>query len=247
MTLFHKILSSYRRLNATFWLMRVSIKRKPPSTKWLRLILGLCASPHMPKLRIRKYTTCANDSSLNSRPIRGTHGFTLVELIVTVTVLGIIASIAIPSILTHLARLESQRVKHQIQNTLSLAKAESYISRQDILVCLSNHGGRCHRNSDETLLLFVDRNNNKHFDHQVDVLLTQQDLNLRYSTLKLRVGGRRHYTKFWGDSGKPRGHFGHIKYCPTSSYNQTTYQISFNQAGHIKQKLNENHPTKCNA
>ncbi|WP_413787019.1 GspH/FimT family pseudopilin [Psychrobacter sp. NG27] len=178
---------------------------------------------------------------------KGAHGFTLVELLVTITVLGIIATIAVPSILTHLARLESQRVKHQLKNTLSLARAESYISRQDVLVCLSNNGGRCHRDSDEVLLLFVDNNNNKHFDSDVDVLLTQQDLKLRYSTVKLRVGGRRHYTKFWGDSGKPRGHFGHIKYCPTASYNQAMYQISFNQAGIVKHKLNEDHPTKCGA
>ncbi|MFP3409245.1 hypothetical protein SB757_32000, partial [Pseudomonas sp. SIMBA_065] len=83
-------------------------------------------------------------------------------------------------------------------------------------------------------LLFVDKNNNKHFDSQVDTLLTQQSLNLKYSTVKLRVGGRRHYTKFWGDSGRPRGHFGHIKYCPTSSYNKSMYQISFNQSGIVK-------------
>jgi len=173
------------------------------------------------------------------------HGFTLVELIVTTMVLGIIAAIAAPSILKHLARMEAQRIKHQLENTLSLAKAESYISRQDVLVCLSNDAQQCHRNSDKTLLLFVDKNNNKHFDSQVDTLLTQQSLNLKYSTVKLRVGGKRHYTKFWGDSGKPRGHFGHIKYCPTSSYNESMYQISFNQSGIIKHKLNADHPTKC--
>ncbi|MCG3858155.1 GspH/FimT family pseudopilin [Psychrobacter sp. Ps2] len=184
-----------------------------------------------------------NDNILNAKQ---SNGFTLVELTVTTMVLGIIAAIAAPSILTHLARMEAQRVKHQLENTLSLAKAESYISRQDVLVCLSNDAQQCHRNSDKTLLLFVDKNNNKHFDSQVDTLLTQQSLNLRYSTVKLRVGGRRHYTKFWGDSGRPRGHFGHIKYCPTSSYNKSMYQISFNQSGIVKHKLNADHPTKCN-
>lgn len=176
---------------------------------------------------------------------KGRNGFTLVELIVAVTVLAIIVAIATPSILTQLTRMEAKRVKTQLQNTLALAKAESYITRQDVLVCLSNNGRRCNRNADKTLLAFVDTNDNKRFDARVDTLLTQEQLNLKYSTLKLRVGSRRNYTKFWGDSGKPRGHFGHIKYCPTSSHNESMYQISFNQAGIVKYKLNSDHPTDC--
>ncbi len=176
---------------------------------------------------------------------KGRNGFTLVELIVTVTVLAIIIAIAMPSILTQLTRMEAKRVKTQLENTLALAKAESYITRQDVLVCLSNDGKQCDRNSDNTLILFVDKNGNKNFDANADTLLLNQSFNLKYSTLKLRVGAGRHYIKFWGDSGKPRGHFGHIKYCPTSPYNESMYQISFNQAGIVKYKLNSDHPTNC--
>ncbi|MDE4454595.1 pilus assembly FimT family protein [Psychrobacter sp. DAB_AL62B] len=172
-------------------------------------------------------------------------GFNLVELIVTVAVLSILAMIAAPSIMEQLARMEAKRIEGQIENTLTLAKAESYIRRQDLLVCLSNNSGICHRDSYKSLLLFLDKNNNKNFDLGVDDLLEEQALNPKYSTLYLRVGNNRHYTKFWGDSGSPRGHFGHIKYCPTSTYNQTMYQISFNQVGRITYKPNESYPTDC--
>lgn len=173
------------------------------------------------------------------------YGFNLVELIVTIAVLAIIAMIATPYILAQLARMEAKRIEGQIENTLTLAKAESYIRRQDLLVCLSNSGGLCHRDSYKKLLLFLDTNNNKNFDLGIDDLLEEQALDPKYSTLYLRVGNNRHYTKFWGDSGKPRGHFGHIKYCPTSTYNKTMYQISFNQSGLITYKPNENRPTDC--
>ena len=172
-------------------------------------------------------------------------GFTLVELAVTVAILVIIVMIAAPHILRQLASMEAKRIANQIDTTLTVAKAESYIRRQDLLVCLSNNGGSCHRDSYKALLLFLDKNNNKNFDLGIDDLLLEQTLNPKYSTLYLRVGNNRHYTKFWGDSGKPRGHFGHIKYCPTSTYNQTMYQVSFNQNGHIKYKPNESHPTEC--
>ena len=172
-------------------------------------------------------------------------GFTLVELIVTIAVLAILTMIATPYILEQLARMEAKRIESQIRNTLTLAKAESYIRRQDLLVCLSNNSAICDRDSYKQLLLFLDRNNNKNFDLGVDDLLEEQALEPKYSTLYLRVGDKRHYTKFWGDSGKPRGHFGHFKYCPTSTYNHTMYQISFSQGGRVTYKPNASHPTDC--
>ncbi|WP_299185604.1 GspH/FimT family pseudopilin [uncultured Psychrobacter sp.] len=172
-------------------------------------------------------------------------GFNLVELIVTVAILAIIATIAAPAIMDQLASMEAKRIKNQLESTLKIAKAESFIRRQNLLVCLSDAGGRCHRDSDQKLLLFVDNNNNKHFDAQIDLLVNEETLNPKYSTLSLRVGNQRHYTKFWGDSGKPRGHFGHIKYCPSPTYSQAMYQISFNQNGNITYKPNDRHPTGC--
>ncbi len=186
-------------------------------------------------------------SSNKQKPLRphNEYGFNLVELIVTVAVLAIIAMIATPYVLEQLARMEAKRIENQIENTLTLAKAESYIRRQDLLLCLSNGGGLCHRDSHKKLLLFLDKNNNKNFDLGIDDLLEEQALEPKYSTLYLRVGDKRHYTKFWGDSGKPRGHFGHFKYCPTSTYNHTMYQISFNQGGRVTYKPNESYPTEC--
>jgi type IV fimbrial biogenesis protein FimT len=188
----------------------------------------------------RTLSICSKDSRRHDE-----HGFTLVELIVTVAILAIIATIATPYILSLLARMEARRIAGQIDTTLTLAKAESHIRRQDLLVCLSNNGGLCHRDSFKQLLLFSDKNNNNNFDAGIDDLLEEQALNPKYSTLYLRVGNNRHYTKFWGNSGSPRGHFGHIKYCPTSTYNHTMYQISFSQVGRITYKPNEDHPTGC--
>jgi len=171
-------------------------------------------------------------------------GYNLVELMVTVTILAIIATIAAPAIVDQLASMEATRIKNQLESTLKISKAESLIRRQNLLVCLSGAGGRCNKNSDKNLLLFVDKNNNKVFDTSTDYLLSKQSLNPKYGTLHLRAG-KRHYVKFYGDTGKPRGHFGHIKYCPSPTYNQAMYQISFNQNGNIKYKPNNTHPTGC--
>ncbi|MBP2279268.1 type IV fimbrial biogenesis protein FimT [Psychrobacter sp. PL19] len=171
-------------------------------------------------------------------------GFNLVELIVTVTILAIIAVIATPTVLTQLAHMEAKRIRYGMLNTLALAKAESLIRRKNLLVCLSDGNGRCDRDSNRALLLFMDNNSNQDFDADTDGLLVELTLSPRYGTLHLRAGNR-DYVRFAGDSGKPRGFFGHIKYCPSSNYNQAMYQISFNQSGIIKYKPSSMHPTGC--
>lgn len=235
-----KISSNYHRLLRVFLPVSTLMKRTINHARRVFRTNKLNTTQH--QLTIRNRKSAINLCVLGDK---GRNGFTLVELIVTIVVLAIIVVIAMPSILTQLTRMEAKRVKTQLENTLALAKAESYITRQDILVCLSNDGKQCDRNSDNMLILFVDKNGNKNFDANADALLLNQSFNLKYSTLKLRVGAGRHYIKFWGDSGKPRGHFGHIKYCPTSLYNESMYQISFNQAGIVRYKPNADHPTDC--
>jgi type IV fimbrial biogenesis protein FimT len=231
------MLSSYGKLSAFLLRLLRSIAYKHLRKKFAFSITRL----HMSFSNISPFDRVIVKKSI----FKDRQGFTLVELTVTILILAIIVAIATPFIQTHLARMEAKRIKSQLESSLTIAKAESYIRRQNVIVCLSDNGGRCHRDSDMTLLLFIDKNDNKHFDDQIDSLLSQQPLNPKYSKLSLRVGARRHYTKFWGDTGKPRGHFGHIKYCPIVDYNEAMYLISFSQAGRITQKFNENHPTKC--
>ena len=61
-------------------------------------------------------------------------GFTLVELMVTIAVLGIIASIATPSISLQLANMRVKSTAATLENALKEAKAESAIRRQDVAV-----------------------------------------------------------------------------------------------------------------
>ena len=240
MALLYKISSDYENLYTIIFLMFILGKtwliRHQYFFYWARIYIALLWQVIVNK------NISIDSSTFN---VRGRQGFTLVELIMTVAILAIIVTIATPIIQTQLARMEAKRIKGQLTSTLSLAKAESYTRKENVLVCLSDTGGHCHRDGGKMLLVFVDKSDNKDFDPQVDLLISQKPLNLKYSKLSLRVGNRRHYIKFWGNSGTPRGHFGHIKYCPTVAYNKAMYLISFSQTGIIKQKLNEDHPTQC--
>ena len=76
------------------------------------------------------------------RRISSTHkqhkGFTLVELMVTIAVLGIIASIATPSISLQFANMRVKSTAATLENALKEAKAESAIRRQNVAVTYTN-------------------------------------------------------------------------------------------------------------
>jgi len=65
-------------------------------------------------------------------------GFTLIELMVTIVVLGVIVSIAAPSISTQLANQRVKSTTATLINALREAKAESVIRRQPVTVSYIN-------------------------------------------------------------------------------------------------------------
>lgn len=178
-------------------------------------------------------------------PPKNSYGLTLVELVITLTILAIVTSIVAPSIIGQLAAMEAKRVRNEVTTALKTAKAESLIRRQNVFVCLTNASGQCHKDGNNTLLLFLDNNNDNQYNVAVDDLLNESKLELKYATTHLRTSANRAYTRFSADSGNPRGFIGHIKYCPSAAFERHSYQISFNMSGIIKFKPNSVQSTDC--
>lgn len=196
-------------------------------------------SLHNSKLKIKK------DNSIGyQQSVKHISGFGLVELTITLTILAVVISIAAPSIIGQLAAMEAKRFRFEATNMLKLAKSESLIRHQNVFVCLTNNSGVCHKDGSQSLLLFLDKNNNNQYNAGVDLLLSESQLGLIYATVHLRASDR-DYTRFSADSGKSRGFMGHINYCPSSAFKNNSYQVSFNMSGIIKFKPNSLYPNDC--
>lgn len=197
------------------------------------------------KLKIRNKSFYNSKACLNSS-FKNSDGLTLVELVITLTILAIVTSIAAPSIIGQLASMEAKRVRYEIMGTLKMAKAESLIQRRNLTVCLTDALGNCSKDGSENLILFLDRNNNNRYDAETDTLFSQQQINAKYGTVHLAAALQRDHIKFLGSSGHPRGYNGHIKYCPKNSNANVMYQVSFNNVGIIKHRPNSSrYPTGC--
>ncbi|WP_019672586.1 pilus assembly FimT family protein [Psychrobacter lutiphocae] len=175
---------------------------------------------------------------------RTQQGFSLLEAVITVAIVAVISSIALPALSNGLKSWEANATRNHITNAFRIAKTQSLIQRQNTIMCFSDSDYQCHREATKNLLVFVDVDNNDRFTPSIDSIILNQALALDYGQIYLRAANR-HYIKFYGDNGLPRGHFGHIKYCANNGDTSNMYQVSINQQGNHRFKPYHIKPTGC--
>ena len=90
-------------------------------------------------------------------PRKAERGVTLIELIVTITVLGIIATFALPAFTTFIKNARLTSVVVDFQGALNLARSEAVMRRQNVSVCMSTDGSSCNGASwKDGVLVFTD-------------------------------------------------------------------------------------------
>lgn len=87
------------------------------------------------------------------------NGFTLLELLVVVSILGTLAMLGLPSLEDMVARAETDSSSKSLQSALSLAKSEAIKRGESVSVCASNDGSDCATGQWSTgWIVFVDSN-----------------------------------------------------------------------------------------
>ncbi len=134
---------------------------------------------------------------------------TLVELLFTLSVLGILATISIPAFRHLIADTRMTSQAHTLFTTLFLARSEAVKRRQTVYVCKSDDGRACVAESSwrDGWIVFADANDNRERDPAESLIRVQRplppNLALRFSGL---AQGR--YVRFVPDgSAWPNGTF----------------------------------------
>ncbi|MBA1237853.1 prepilin-type N-terminal cleavage/methylation domain-containing protein [Pseudomonas kunmingensis] len=70
-------------------------------------------------------------------------GFTLIELIITLSILGIVVAIAIPVVDETIARSRREALKDEVERILHNARAQAIIQRRTVEVCGTGDGKNC--------------------------------------------------------------------------------------------------------
>ena len=83
-------------------------------------------------------------------------GFTLIELMVTVAVLAIVLSIAVPSFQTLITNNKSQTMGDEFAQALNFARSEAVKNKKRVSICASSNGTSCTGSWSEGFIVFQD-------------------------------------------------------------------------------------------
>ncbi|ENA33281.1 MULTISPECIES: GspH/FimT family pseudopilin [Pseudomonas] len=73
--------------------------------------------------------------------MRSVRGFTLIELMVTVAVLAIVLTIAVPSFSNLIQSSRTNALVNELNGTLQIARSEALKRRKNVIVCRRNEAG----------------------------------------------------------------------------------------------------------
>ena len=141
-------------------------------------------------------------------------GFTLVELVVTLLILSVLVSLAIPSFAHMIRRAEANGETERILNLLALARSESIKRSRVVTLCKSSDLVECGGEWQDGWMLFVDGDKDGSLDDDDEVLTTgrvEQDFILSY-----RAFGSFKHLRFT-PMGFTLSHNGTFKLCPADN------------------------------
>ncbi|OAL80872.1 fimbrial biogenesis protein FimT [Acinetobacter sp. SFB] len=160
------------------------------------------------------------------------NGFTLIELIITLAIVAIIVSIALPYFHDIMARQEIKNISNKLISSIQLAKSHAAIHHTNVVLCPSQNKVSCqssHWNSG--FIVFLDSNKNRQVDAD-EKIISIETTELKYGNLDWRGTLRTPSVTFQAENGLPNGSNGSFYYC--SNYQQTHYKILLSRMGHTR-------------
>lgn len=153
-------------------------------------------------------------------------GFTFIELLITLSILGLVLGIGMPDFSRLQLRFQAKALTSAIRQVLTFARQYSIEHGDDITVCGIDSGGRCARDNFFRLAAFIDRNQNRVIDEDETVITLKQ---LKYrGNLALRASLNRSYIQFQRSGASKQA--GSFTYCHPQ-YQEVTARITISMAG----------------
>ena len=166
--------------------------------------------------------------------IKRNKAFTLVELIVVISVLTILTTIAAPFFQEYQAKQEANSIYHKINAVNRYARSQSAILRQNIVICPTLNLSSCQANQwSHAWLVFIDNNKNRQVDSDEKILHVDQ-LKLKYGQLDWRGALSIPSVSYQAQTNLPIGSNGSFYYCSLKSSKH--YKIVLSKMGHLRKE-----------
>ncbi|WP_167812688.1 GspH/FimT family pseudopilin [Marinobacter daqiaonensis] len=157
-------------------------------------------------------------------------GLTLIELVVVVTIVGIVASLALPSFGNLLRSQQRHGAAADLVRLLNTARSTAISERTLVTVCPLNPAGTCTRNWSGTITAFRDPHRTRKMTVPSQVIHVLPD-----ASAGSRIGstGIFNYLAFEA-TGRAGSHIGNILWCPAEGDASQAAQVVVNWGGRVR-------------
>ncbi len=165
-----------------------------------------------------------------SRPSNAAYGFSLIELLLTMTIASILIAIAAPDLSKFWQKQQADTYIAQLQRAISLTRTTAISSREIVSLC-PYADGSCGGQWENGLMIFIDKNNNGLIDDKEE-LSEVIHFAPKNNTISWRASGGKNYLRF-SPNGMAR-QFGRFHLCAKSSDMTLARALVINRQGRTR-------------
>jgi type IV fimbrial biogenesis protein FimT len=165
-------------------------------------------------------------------------GFSLLELIVTLAVMGILLGMGLPSFTEQIKEQKSEQVINRLYTILQQTRHQAVSQRQATTICKTSDFSTCGGNWGEGILVFTDNNLDGRRDDGETIHLTINDL-FDEGNLHWRSFGNKSYLQFL-PTGATNYQNGTFTYCDKDNDIKKARGISVTVTGRTQKAFDRN-------
>ncbi|SMF43042.1 type IV fimbrial biogenesis protein FimT [Alteromonadaceae bacterium Bs31] len=159
-------------------------------------------------------------------------GISLLDLLIATSIFLILTSIAVPSF-SHLAKKNRKdNTVYAMLRILNFARQHAVDYSTDVLVCPTSNEQDCSGNWSETIMVFLDINNNKKLDED-ERLLQKQTIITERQALNWKGAGSPKYISY-NPAGFTGNQNGRIYYCDRLDIEKYRAQLVVYRTGRVR-------------
>lgn len=165
-------------------------------------------------------------------------GYTLIESIITLSIVAILASLAIPSFASAMRSIQSQTVIQSVAAAYQLARSSAISSRQPVVFCATTNQQACGTDWTQGAMVFADPDNDRRRDED-EKLLAVLEPTEPGSQLVIRAALNKRYLRFM-DNGMLENTAGSFIYCPPGGVARHARNLIFSRNGRLRSGTDQN-------
>ena len=165
-------------------------------------------------------------------------GINLLEMLIVLSITGILASIALPDLGKMLSRYEGEKIMNSLARAIAFARAQAVEQGAMITFCRSSDGLKCKGSWHEGAIIFTDYNADRIINYNDQILLHTPAVKTQ-GTLKFRAFQNKQYLQLTplGFTNYQNGNF---TWCPEDKDPRQARQLIISYTGRTRLAVDSN-------